>query len=139
MNSFTWSTEENDWIFLGGQYNEDFNNWKGPINNGQFCHQNIKEMRKTEDTCSKYTGSVKFNGIPREGKPAIPIKSYKDQCREHIIRNGMWDVFSIKDPQNKEKEWDLLQHQYIFPLECVKRHVHSIKKDSEQISMLFRT
>ena len=38
MNSFTWSTEENDWIFLGGQYNEDFNNWKGPINNGQFRH-----------------------------------------------------------------------------------------------------
>ena len=48
MNSFTWSTEENDWIFLGGQYNEDFNNWKGPINNGQFRQQNLKEMRKTE-------------------------------------------------------------------------------------------
>ena len=45
MNSFTWSTEENDWIFLGGQYNEDFNNWKGPINNGQFPQQNLKDMR----------------------------------------------------------------------------------------------
>ena len=32
MNSFTWSTEEIDWIFLGVQYNDDFNNWKGPIN-----------------------------------------------------------------------------------------------------------
>ena len=32
MNSFTWSTEENDWIFLGNQYNENFNNRKGPIN-----------------------------------------------------------------------------------------------------------
>ena len=50
MNCFTWSTEENDWIFLGNQYNEDFNNWKGPINNGQFHQQNIKEMRKTEET-----------------------------------------------------------------------------------------
>ena len=27
MNSFTWSTYDNDWIFLGDQYNEDFNNW----------------------------------------------------------------------------------------------------------------
>ena len=36
VNSFTWSTDENDWIFLGNQYNEDLNNWKGPINNGQF-------------------------------------------------------------------------------------------------------
>ena len=26
LNSFTWSTEENAWIFLGNQYNEDFNN-----------------------------------------------------------------------------------------------------------------
>ena len=41
MNYFTWSTEENDWIFLGDQYNEDFNNWKGPINNGQFRQQNL--------------------------------------------------------------------------------------------------
>ena len=32
MNSFTWSTEENDWILLGDKYNEDFNNWKGPSN-----------------------------------------------------------------------------------------------------------
>ena len=105
MNSFTWSIEENDWIFLGYQYNEDFNNWKGPINNGQFCQNNIKEMGKTEDTCSKYSGSAKFNGIHREINPAIPINSYKYQCREHMIRNGIWDFFSITDPQNKEKEW----------------------------------
>ena len=103
MNSFTWSTEEIDWVFLGDQYNEDFNNWKVPINNGQFRRENIKEMIKIEETCSKYAGSVKFNGIPREGKPAIPIKSYNDQCRKHMIRNRMWDVFYITEPQNKEK------------------------------------
>ena len=97
MNSFTWSTEENDWIFLGNQQNENFNIWKGPINNGQFCQQNIKEMRKTEEMCSNYAGPVKFNWILREGKPAISIKSYKDQCREHMIINGMWNVFYITD------------------------------------------
>ena len=73
MNYFTCSTNENDWIILGDQYNEEFNNWIGPIYNGQFRQHNFKEMRKTEETCSKYTGSVKFNGIPRERKPAIPI------------------------------------------------------------------
>ena len=26
MNSFTWSKEDNDWIILGDQYNEEFNN-----------------------------------------------------------------------------------------------------------------
>ena len=51
MNSFTWSTEENDWIFLGGQYNEGFNNWKGPINNGQFlCLSHILDILLAELT-----------------------------------------------------------------------------------------
>ena len=95
MNSFTCSKEENDWVFPGNQYNEEFNNWRGPINNGQFCPQNIKEKINTEDTCSKYAGSDKFNGVPREGNPEISIKSYKDKCCENMIRNGMWDVFSL--------------------------------------------
>ena len=95
MKSFTWSTNENDCIILGDQYNEESNNWRGPINNGQSRQQNLKEMRKIEETCSKYAGFVKFNGIPRERNPAIPIKSYMDQYSEHMIRNGMWDVFSI--------------------------------------------
>ena len=78
-----------------------------------------------------YAGSAKFNDIPREGNPSIPIKSYKDQCREHMIRNGMWYVFSIIEPQNKEKEWDFLLHYYKIPLEYVKGLVHSLLKGSE--------
>ena len=103
MNFFTWSKEDNDWIVSGDQYNEEFKNWKGPIHNGQFLSQTLKEKIKTEETCSKYEISAKFNDIPREGKPAIPIKSYNNQCREHMINNGMWDVFSLPDPRNKEK------------------------------------
>ena len=49
-----------------------------------------------------------------------------------MIRNGMWDVFSITDPLNKEKKWDLLLHQSRLPLECVKRHVQSLQKGSEE-------
>ena len=108
MNSFTFSTNENYWIILGDQYNEEFKNWRGPINNGQFRQQNLKEMRKTEDTCSKYAGFAKFSGIPRVGNPVIPINSYKYQCREHMTRNGMWDVFSLPDPRNKDKRWTFL-------------------------------
>ena len=43
----------------------------------------------------------------------------------------MWYVFSITDPQNKEKEWYLLLHQSRFPLEYVKIHVQSLLKGSE--------
>ena len=131
MNCFTWSKENNDWIVSGNQYNKVYKNWKGPIHNGQFRSHTLKDKIKTEETCSKYAGSAKFNGIPREGNQVIPIKSYKDQCREHMIRNGMWDVFSLPDPRNKEKRWDILLHQSRFPLEYVKRHVQCLQKGSE--------
>ena len=38
----------------------------------------------------------------------------------------MWDVFSITDPKNKNKEWYFLLHQSRFPLEYVKVHVQSL-------------
>ena len=78
MNCFAWSKEKDDWIVPEDQYNEKFKNWKGNIHNGQFRSQTLKEKRKTEETCSKFAGSAKFNDIPREGKPEITIKSYKD-------------------------------------------------------------
>ena len=65
MNSFTWSTYDNDWVVLGDQYNEEFNNWRGTINNGQFRQQNIKEMRNKDETCSNFACYVKFIGFPR--------------------------------------------------------------------------
>ena len=43
----------------------------------------------------------------------------------------MWDVFSLIDPRNKEKKWDLLLHQSRFPLEYVKRLVQSLHKGYE--------
>ena len=48
-----------------------------------------------------------------------------------MIRNVLWDVFSITDRQNKEKDWDLFLYQSRFPLEYVKRHVQSLQKYSE--------
>ena len=127
MNSFNWSKQENDWIVIGDQYNEQFNNWQGLINKGQFCSQNIKEKINTEETCSKSSGSFDFNGIPREGNPEIPIKSHKDKCRDHII----WDVFSLTDPPNKDKKWEILIHQSRFSLEYIKLYVQSLQKGSE--------
>ena len=85
-------------------------------------------MRNTEEKCSKYAGPVKFNGIHRNGKPEISIKSYKDQFREHMIRNGMWNIFYIADSQNKFREWDLLLQHYKFTLEYVTGLVQSLLK-----------
>ena len=43
----------------------------------------------------------------------------------------MWDVFSLPDPCNKEKRWDLLLHQSRFTLDYVKSHVQILLKGSE--------
>ena len=43
----------------------------------------------------------------------------------------MWGVFSLPDPCNKNKRWDLLLHQSRFQLEYVKSHVNCLLKGSE--------
>ena len=45
MNGFTWSKENNDWIVPEYQYDEEFKNWRGPIHNGQFRPQTLKEKK----------------------------------------------------------------------------------------------
>ena len=41
-NFFAWSKEKNDWIFPEDQYDEEFNNWRVPIHNGQFRSHTLK-------------------------------------------------------------------------------------------------
>ena len=48
-----------------------------------------------------------------------------------MIRNVIWDVFSLPYPRNKEKRWYLLLHNYIFTLDYVKSHLQSLLKGSE--------
>ena len=110
MNFFTWPKEDNDWIVPEDHPNEEFNNWQVPIHNGKLILHTLKEKINTEEICTKYTVSDRFNGIPREENPETPIKSYRDQFREHMIRNGMWDVFSLPYPHNKYNKWDFLLH-----------------------------
>ena len=113
-----------EWLdFPGDHYNKYFKNWQGTIHNDPLRLNFLEENIKKEETCAKYAGSAKFNGIPRERKAKIPSKSYKDQCRENMIRNGILDVFSLPSPLNKHMKWDLLLHQFIFPLEYLKCHV----------------
>ena len=90
--------------------------------------QTLKEKRNKEKLCANYAGFAKCNGITLESNPSIPIKFYTDQCREYVIINLMWDVFSIIEPFNKEKKRYLLIHQSIFTLDYVKLQVKSPKK-----------
>ena len=79
MNCFNWSKQNNDWIVPEYQYDEEFKNWRGPMHNSRFCSQTLKGKIKKKETCYNYAGSAKFNGIPIEENPVIPIKFYNDQ------------------------------------------------------------
>ena len=50
MNCFTLVQREKYWIVPRDQYNEEFNNWRGPIHNGQFCSQTLRDKRNVEET-----------------------------------------------------------------------------------------
>ena len=131
MNCFTWYKEDNDLILPEYHYKEEFKNYQGPIHNGQFLSKTIKENINTEETCTNYAGSSNFNGISREGKTEIPINSYNDKCRDHMIINGMCYVFSLPETNNKENKWNILLHHSIFPLDYVKCHMESLQKGTE--------
>ena len=65
MNEFIWYRNDNDCIVSVDQYNERLKNWRGTIHNGQLNTQNLKNKGKTDNTCYNYSGSVRFNVIPR--------------------------------------------------------------------------
>ena len=86
---FNWSRKDNNWVVTGDQYNNEFKKWRGSIHNGQSHEQALNKTKRTDRICSMFSGSVKCNGIPRVVNPKIPIKYYKDQRREHMIKNKM--------------------------------------------------
>ena len=51
LNYFTWSKEDNYWIFLRYRYNEEFKNWQGPIHNGQFYQKTLNNHRIIDRIC----------------------------------------------------------------------------------------
>ena len=101
------------------------------ILNGKLHSQDLRNKRKAEETCNNNKGTNKFNKIPREINLEIPSKSYKHQCHEHMIRNGMWDVFSLPKHCKKENNWYLLLNHSLFPLYYLGRHINIFKKSSE--------
>ena len=131
MNCFIWSNKDNDWIVRGDFYKKDFKKYQGTIHNSQLITQILKEKRNTQQKYTKHEGYAKFNVITREVKPSMPIKYYKYQCHEHMIRNGMLDVFYLAEPKNQDKKWYLLLQQYQFTLDHLKRHDKIIQKGSK--------
>ena len=76
----------------------------------------------------KFLVSIKFNGIPREGNTKIAIKYHKETCREHMLKSGMWDVFSLTYNHKQDKTWYRFINQYIFYLDYAKIYIKGPKR-----------
>ena len=120
MNFFTWSNEDNDWIIQGDKYNGEFKTGEDlSIMVNSVCRPSRRrKIKRIHAPSMQILPSI--IGIHIEVKPSIPIKSYKDQFRNHMVRNGIWGVISLQDPQNEEKKWDLILNRSILTWEYIK-------------------
>jgi len=118
--------DKGNWIFPEDLVVEGAARIQGPMFDGMYRSAVLKYKRLTRETCTKYVGDVKFNGIaPKDGSKAnVSIVDYKAMLRQHHIRNGMWDIFHLQDQKSK-KYYDLFAHHARFSLEEVKQLVEN--------------
>jgi hypothetical protein len=135
VNVFTWDVIDNKWTIETTIYNKAYPNQQGPVHDGQYRPRGIKYERKTRENSTEFTGS-QFSGlIAKEGVEVVPVRTYKESLRRHIIRSGMWDVFYIQDPCNPAQKWDLFKKQARFPLEYVKEYVRTFRQTADKYAL----
>ena len=129
IQNYTWDQDNEKWIFPTALFDRSWPKIKGPNHPGQFRPLGFKDSCKTQELCITYSGT-KFNGLPtsKDSKANIPLKNYKDECRQHMIKQGMWDVFNIPATAGS-KSWDLFKDHGRLPFEHVKNHIEVLRKD----------
>ena len=62
----------------------------------------------------------------------ITLKTYKETYWRHMILHGMWDIFSILDPFDTTKTWDLFHHTASFTLLTLVSHIEELQKNGDE-------
>ena len=125
---YSWSVSAKGWTLPKSQFKKGGTKIQGPTREGMYRPRGVKQERTTKENCSTYSGTDTFNGInPSDGKISIPIITYKDVTRKHMIDHGMIDVFLLKDPRNKKTVRDLFRHHAMMPVEWVKQEVKRLR------------
>ena len=152
MNSFTSSTNVNDWIILGDQYNEEFNNWRGNINNGQFHDNNLKEMRKTENIVQNLTWSLVYlrstlsNDLLQKVLTLVPLTPTGPEVYVATMTTIIPDFYySLVNTLNHTKNLKLKYHPGRDVVDCydaILVNVESLESDGafkpEQLGYIIR-
>eukprot|EP00957_Ditylum_brightwellii_P130704 9970983-Ditylum_brightwellii.AAC.1 len=90
-------------VFSNNPSSKKYTAVKGPVNNGQYHPGNYKAIKLVEEAYTKYIGT-KFEGLAGKDdrSPPLALSVYKDIVRKHLIKNGLWDVFSFCRPKPRK-------------------------------------
>ena len=112
--------DKKTWII--DEVNKEWGHNKGVLHDTQYCPTIVKGQTTARANCNTFVGTDTISN-PEDKGAAIPLNSYKDTCRCHMILHGMWDVFSILDPFDTTKTWYLFHHTARFTLLTVVSHM----------------
>ena len=104
-NCWSWCQKDEIYKIQMVNYNDTWTHLQGPVHAGQFRPTSVKGQQLTRTTCVSFSGTLLTN--PEDEGSTTSLKTYKDQCWQHMITNGMADVFTIPDPRNNNKSWNL--------------------------------
>lgn len=117
---YSYDSTADTWFFRG-DHSVDAVRRRGPEHIGMYRMPGFKNASKIQELCTTYSGTA-YNGLsPKAGaRPTMPLKTFKELVRRHMIVNGMWDIFSI---ETGGESYDLFHHHSLFLLEDVQTHV----------------
>ena len=89
----------------------------------------IKDKDKVNLPYITYKGN-KFNRHDSNNKEAsfIQVMTYKDTIKYHCIRNSIWDVFNVQNPQYPTKKFGIFSQVGVFNLEKMKSYIEELQK-----------
>ena len=126
---YSWSVALKGWTIDVKDVKKGGTRIQGPTREGMYRPRGVKQERVTKEHCITYGGMDKFNGvIPIDGQTTIPLSTFKDVMRQHMIENGMIDTFLLKDPRDKTTVRDLFRHHAMMPADWVQKEVVRLKK-----------
>ena len=130
INCWSWDQKEDEWTISSAAYKDTWTNNQGPVHAGQFRPTDVKGQKAAKEKCTTYSGTPFSN--PEEKGARTNLKTYKDMCCRHMIKNGMWDIFNMPDPRDPAKKWDLFYHLGRFPLRRVSAYIDTIRRTGDK-------
>ena len=100
VNVFTWSDDDQDWVCP--TFDPSLGVRQGPSHTLQFRPKGIKDVKKTEHSCTTLPDPIVFNGLKASSTDLAPMKTrtYVELVRRACIKRGFFNEFVIPDAHN---------------------------------------